>query len=388
MSLSKVVSLLPTVFTGVVAVIIGFVSSVAIIFQAASAAGATPGQTSSWIFAVCLGAGLVSIIFSLYYRMPILAAWSTPGAALLSLSLHNVPMNEIIGAFVLSGTLAALVGITGLFDKVVKRVPVAIASAMLAGVLLKFGIDVFVALKTEASVVIAMLLTYFVTKRFIPRYAVICVLIVGVLLCGAKGLLHFEEVHFAIVQPVFVMPAFSWNVLIGIGVPLFIVTMASQNLPGVAVLKTSGYHPAFSPIIAGTGIATLLLAPFGGFSVNLAAFTAAICAGPEAHKDPKHRYVASVAAGIFYLVVALLSSAIIALLSAFPKELVFALGGIALFGTISNSLLSAVREDRSREAAVITFLVSASGVSLFGIGAPFWGLVAGVIALMATKPST
>lgn len=383
---SKLMMMLPTILTGGIAVVVGFVSSVAILFQAASAAGATPAQTSSWIFAVCLGAGLVSIIFSLYYRIPILAAWSTPGAALLSVSLLNTPMSETVGAFLFCGLLMIIAGVTGWFEKAVRRIPVPLASAMLAGILLKFGMDVFTSMKAEPFLVIAMLLVYFIGKRMFPRYAVIGVFVVGTLIAGFAGSLHFENVGFTFAEPQFVMPTFSWSVLIGVGIPLFVVTMASQNLPGVIILRSAGYHPRISPIITGTGVATFLLAPFGAFSVNFAAITAAICAGPEAHKDPSQRYIASVSAGVIYLFVALMSSAIIALLSAFPKELVLSLGGIALFATIANGLLSAMKEDRSREAAVITFLVTASGISLFGIGAAFWGLVAGVIALIATQP--
>jgi benzoate membrane transport protein len=379
-------SYLPAVAIGAISVVVGFFSSVAILFQAAQAAGATSEQTSSWVFAVCLGAGLTSIVFSLYYKMPILAAWSTPGAALLSTSLLNIPMSDTIGAFIFSGSLVLIAGLTGWFEKALRRIPVALASAMLAGVLVRFGLDVFVSMKTQPALVLVMLAVYCVSKKFIPRYAVILVAIVGTAMSALQGQLQLAAVSFEFAHPVWISPTFSWNVLVGVGVPLFIVTMASQNLPGVTVLRNAGYHPPISKIMTGTGLVTMLLAPFGAFSVNLAAITAAMCSGPEAHADSSKRYIASTSAGVVYLVVALLSSAIIALLTALPKELVFALGGIALFATIANSLLSAVREDFSREAAVITFLVTASGVSLLGIGAPFWGLVVGVVALIAMKP--
>lgn len=379
-------SYLPTIAIGAIAVVIGFVSSVAILFQAAQALGATPEQTSSWIFAVCLGAGIISIVYSLYYKMPILAAWSTPGAALLSTSLVNVPMNEAIGAFVFSGVLVLVAGLTGWFEKALKRIPVALASAMLAGVLVRFGLDVFVSMKTQPALVLVMLAVYFISKKFLPRYAVIFVALIGTLMSALQGQLQLDSVHFEFAHPVWITPAFNWSVLVGVGIPLFIVTMASQNLPGVTVLRNAGYHPPISKIMTGTGLATLLLAPFGAFSVNMAAITGAMCSGSEAHVDRSKRYMASTSAGVVYLIVALLSSAIIALLTALPKELVWALAGIALFTTIANSLMSAVQEDFSREAAVITFLVTASGVSLLGIGAPFWGLVAGVVALIAMKP--
>lgn len=381
-------SILPTVAIGAISVIVGFVSSVAILFQAAQAAGATPEQISSWVFAVCLGAGIASIGFSLYYKMPILAAWSTPGAALLITSLVNVPMSDTIGAFIFSGLLMLIAGLTGWFEKAMRRIPVALASAMLAGVLVRFGLDVFVSMKTQPALVLVMLAVYLITKRYVPRYAVILVALVGTWMSIMQGQLHLAAVSFEFAHPIWITPTFSWNVIVGVGIPLFIVTMASQNLPGVAVLRNAGYHPPVSKIISGTGLLTVILAPFGGFSVNLAAITAALCSGPEAHAESSKRYIASTSAGVVYVLVAFLSSAVIALLTALPKELVWALAGIALFATIANSLLSAVREDSSREAAVITFLVTTSGVSLLGIGAPFWGLVAGIIALIAMKPRT
>lgn len=383
---SQFMSLLPPMTAGVVAVLVGFTSSVAIIFQAANAAGASTAQISSWVFALCFGAGLTSILFSFYYRMPILTAWSTPGAALLSTSLLHVPMSEAIGAFLFSALLVTVVGVTGWFERAVNRIPVSIASAMLAGVLLRFGLDVFTSLKVQPQLVLSMLVAYFIAKRFLPRYAIICVLLVGIALAAITNQLHLETLQLKITEPLFTMPTFSWSVLLSVGLPLFIVTMASQNLTGVAVMHAAGYKPPLSPIITGTGLFTLLLAPFGGFSINLAAMTAAICSGPEAHKEPGKRYIAAISAGVFYILIALVSSVIITLMAALPKDLVLALAGIALFTTITNGLTTAVREDHSREAAIITFIVTASGISIAGISAPFWGLFAGIIALLSMKP--
>lgn len=383
---SQFMSLLPPMTAGVVAVLVGFTSSVAIIFQAANAAGASTAQISSWVFALCFGAGLTSILFSFYYRMPILTAWSTPGAALLSTSLLHVPMSEAIGAFLFSALLVTVVGVTGWFERAVNRIPVSIASAMLAGVLLRFGLDVFTSLKVQPQLVLSMLVAYFIAKRFLPRYAIICVLLVGIALAAITNQLHLETLQLKITEPLFTMPTFSRSVLLSVGLPLFIVTMASQNLTGVAVMHAAGYKPPLSPIITGTGLFTLLLAPFGGFSINLAAMTAAICSGPEAHKEPGKRYIAAISAGVFYILIALVSSVIITLMAALPKDLVLALAGIALFTTITNGLTTAVREDHSREAAIITFIVTASGISIAGISAPFWGLFAGIIALLSMKP--
>ena len=378
-------SSLPAIAAGFVAVLVGFTSSAVIVFQAAAAAGATPEQVSSWLGALCFGMAATSIGLSLRYRAPVLTAWSTPGAALLATSLVGVPMSDAIGAFVLCGLLILLSGVTGWFERVMDRIPLSIASAMLAGVLLRFGLDLFVAMKTRLVLVLAMFAAYLVFKRLLPRYAVIAVLVLGTLLAGAQGLLHFEQFRFALATPVFVWPTFSVTTLIGVGIPLFVVTMASQNVPGVAMMRACGYSTPVSPLITWTGVATLLLAPFGGFALNLAAITAAICMGREAHEDPARRWLAAVAAGVFYLIVGLLGATVGALFAAFPKELVLAVAGLALLATIGNGLAVAMKDERQREPALVTFLVTASGLSLIGIGPAFWGLIAGALSLLMLR---
>lgn len=370
------------VTAGFVAVLVGFTSSAVIVFHAAETAGATPAQVSSWLGALGLGMGLTTIALSLRYRMPVLTAWSTPGAALLVTSLSGVAMSEAIGAFMFSAMLITLSGITGWFEKIMDRIPMSIASAMLAGVLLRFGIDVFVSMQSQFLLVMSMFLLYLFCRRLIPRYAIVVVLVVGVLIAGMQGLLRFEAFEVAMTVPVFVSPSFSAVTLIGVGIPLFVVTMASQNIPGIAVAKASGFNPPISPIVSWTGITTLLLAPFGGFAFNLAAITAAICMGREAHEDPNKRYMAAVSAGVFYLIIGVFGATVAALFAAFPKELVLAIAGLALLGTIAGGLSAAMKEQLHREPALITFLVTASGVSLLGIGAAFWGLLAGVLAMV------
>ncbi len=365
---------------GFVAVLVGITSSAVIIFQAAAAAGATPAEISSWMGALGIGMGLTCIGLSLRYRAPVITAWSTPGAALLVTSLAGIPMSEAIGAFVFSAALITLCGVTGWFERAMDKIPLSIAAAMLAGILVRFGMDVFVAMKLQFALVFVMFAVYLLCKRLLPRYAIIVVLAAGVILASTKGLLHFEKFHFAFATPVFTMPVFSWSTIIGVGIPLFVVTMASQNAPGVAVIRTSGYKTPISPLISWTGFVTFLLAPFGCFSINLAAITAAICMGKEAHEDPAKRYWAGIAAGFFYLLIGIFGATVGALFAAFPKELVLAIAGLALFGTIANGLTVAMSNERQREAALITFLVTASGVSLFGIGAAFWGLLAGALA--------
>ncbi|GAB3265365.1 benzoate/H(+) symporter BenE family transporter [Chitinimonas naiadis] len=373
---------LPALAAGFITVLVGYTSSAAIIFQAANAAGATPGELASWLMVLGFGMGITCIGLSLRYRMPISTAWSTPGAALLVTSLSGFSMAEAIGAFVFSAVLITLCGVTGWFERAMKYVPLSIAAAMLAGVLLKFGMNAFGALQQQFWVVLPMLLAYLLFKRFLPRYAVVAVLLVGCGLAAMQGLIHLEGLDFSIATPVWTTPVFNWKALVGIGLPLFIVTMASQNIPGVAVLRSAGYEPPISPLVGWTGFCNLLLAPFGCFAINLAAITAAICAGREAHEDPAQRFRASVAAGMFYLLLGLLGGSVGALFAAFPKELVLAIAGIALFGALGSGLTLAMREDNQREPALITFLVTASGLSLAGIGSAFWGLLAGTLALL------
>lgn len=370
---------------GFIAVLVGYTSSAVIVFQAASAAGAGPAEISSWLWALGLGMAATSIGLSLYYRAPVLTAWSTPGAALLVTALAGVPISEAIGTFLFSSLLITLCGVFGWFDVIMRRVPRALAGAMLAGVLLRFGMELFTSLETQPVLVATMLLAYLVIRRFIPRYVIALTLLVGLLLAGLQGSIHFEAVSLQFAQPIFTAPSFSLASLIGIGLPLFIVTMASQNIPGIAVLRANGYQTPASPVIAATGITGLVLAPFGGFAFNLAAITAAICMSPDADPRPERRYMAAVWAGLFYLLTGILGATVAALFAAFPHELVAAIAGLALIGTIANSLAGALQIEHERDAALITFLVTASGMSLFGVGSAFWGLVIGIIAAQINR---
>ena len=370
---------------GFVAVLVGFTSSVVIVFQAAAAFGATPAQTASWIWALGLGMGLTSLGLSVWYRQPVLTAWSTPGAALLVTAGVGVPMDQAVGAFMVCALLITLAGATGWFARVMDRIPVSLASALLAGVLARFAFDAFASAQRELVLVLTMFAVYLLGRRWWPRYAVPGVLIAGIAVAAVKGQLHFGAVQWQLATPVFTMPAFSLAATIGIALPLFVVTMASQNLPGVAAQRAAGYDTPVSPVITTTGVASLLLAPFGGYALNLAAITAAICMGREAHEDPKQRWLASAAAGVFYIVVGLLGGAVVGLIAAFPKELVLAVAGLALLGTIGNGLAAAMKDEGQREAALITFVVTASGLTLWGVGAAFWGVVAGVLALAVQR---
>jgi len=358
---------LPAVTAGFVAVLVGFTSSVAIVFQAATALGATPAQISSWMWALGLGMGLGSALPSLVLRKPVMVAWSTPGAAVLATAAASggFTLAQATGAFIVCALLMTLAGATGWFERVMDRIPMPIASALLAGVLAR---------------VLLMLAAYLVGRRLWPRYAVPGVLATGTAFVFAGGQLHLGGVSFTLTTPVFVMPEFTLPAAVSLALPLFVVTMASQNLPGVAAIRAAGYRMPISRIITMTGVITLLLAPFGAFALNLSAITASICMGREAHEDPSRRYTAAVACGAIYVVIGLFGAAVTGLLTAFPRELVVAVAGLALLGSIGGGLAVAVQDERHREAALITFLVTLSGVSLAGIGSAFWGVVAGALA--------
>ncbi len=367
---------------GFVAVLVGFTSSAVIVFQAATTAGASPAEISSWLFALGLSLASSCIGLSLYYRQPILTGWSTPGAVLLVTSLSGVPMPEAIGAFIFAACLTVLSGITGLFERIMAHIPRSLTSAMLAGILLHFGMNVFTAMQDQFSLVCTMLTTYLIGKRYFPRYVIILVLIAGVCTASIQGLFHLENVHFALSTPIFIVPVFSLSTLISVGIPLFIVTMTSQNVPGIAVIHASGFKPPISPLITWAGIANLVFAPFGCYSISLAAITAAICTGKEADTNPAYRYKSTIIAGLCWLFIGSFGATIVALFFAFPRELTLTIAGLAIFSTIGSSLNAALENESQREPAIITILVSASGMTLFGISAAFWGLFAGVFASM------
>lgn len=373
---------LPALSAGFVTVLVGYTSSAAIIFEAARSAGASQAMIASWLMALGIAMGITCIGLSLRYKVPVVTAWSTPGAALLITSLSGVSMAEAIGAFVFSAALIVLAGVTGWFEKALNRIPLPMAAAMLAGILVKFGINVFAAMQGELTLVLAMFVAYLLARRLLPRYAIVLVLLLGCVIAANLGLLQLGEVTLALATPVWTTPQFNPGVLLGVGLPLFMVTMASQNIPGVATLHANGYRPPISALMTGTGVVNLLLAPFGCFAVNLAAITAALCMGRDAHEDPARRYLASVAAGAFYLLLGIFGATVGALFAAFPKALVLAIAGLALFGTIAGGLATAMKDDAMREPALITFLITASGVSLAGIGSAFWGLLGGVLALL------
>ena len=372
---------------GFVAVLVGFTSSVAIVFQAAQSFGATPAQITSWIWALGLGMGLCSLVPSLLLRKPVMVAWSTPGAAVLATAgaAGSFSMGEAVGAFMVCSALVILVGATRALERVADRIPMEIASALLAGVLARFGIQAFAAAQTALPLVLLMVGAYLVARRMAARYAVVITLVAGILWVLMTGQMAWSMEPVRLAMPVFVAPQWSVSAIVSLAIPLFVVTMASQNLPGMAVIRASGYELPVSRLITMTGWASLVLAPFGAFALNFSAITAAICMGPEAHEDRSKRYTAAASCGAIYIVIGLFGALVTGLLTSFPNELVVAIAGIALLSTIGNGLASALRDERHREPALITFLVTLSGITLMDIGSAFWGVVAGSLALFVQQ---
>ncbi|MBV6823251.1 benzoate/H(+) symporter BenE family transporter [Pseudomonas sp. PD9R] len=382
---------------GFIATIISYAGPLVIIFQAADTAHLSRELLSSWVWAISIGSALLGIGLSLRYRVPIIIAWSAPGSALLVALLPGISMNEAVGAYLLSSLMIFLVGISGAFDRVISKLPGAIAAAMLAGILFRFGTGLFVSLQGKPGLVLAMFATYLACKRLLPRYAVMAVLVVGCAIAMLTGQLHREALVFGLATPVWVTPQFSLSATLNVALPLVMVALTGQFVPGMAVLRASGYATPASPIIAYSALGTALLAPFGCHGLNLAAITAAICTGREAHEEPGKRYVAGVVGGLCYLVLGIFGATLVSLFAAFPKELIAALAGLALFAAIAGALTNAMAVPNDREAALVTFLTTASGMSLFGLSAAFWGLIFGMVAHLlsstrrpplATSPSS
>jgi benzoate membrane transport protein len=367
-----------TAVAGFVAMMTGYTSSLVLIFQAGRAAHLSDAQISSWIWALSIGMGVTTIGLSMRFRAPVVIAWSTPGAALLVSSLPRVPYSAAIGAFIVGAALMTLAGVTGWFDKLMKKIPAGIAAALLAGILFEIGEQIFIEAGHQTGLVLVMFFVYLLFKRAAPRYAIVTTLVAGAAVATTLGLVDFSHFQVALARPVLTWPTFSTSAAISIGIPLFVVALASQNVPGLAVLRADGYPTKSAPLIATTGIASLLLAPFGSHGINLSAIIAAICTGPQAHEDRTKRYTAAVWCGAFYLIAGIFGATIAGLFAALPKALVVSVAALALFGSIMSGLANAMEDAQQREAALVTFMVTASGVTLLSIGPAFWGLVAGL----------
>jgi benzoate membrane transport protein len=378
---------LSALVAGFLAVLISYAGPLVIVFQAAKLANLSTEMTSSWIWAVSIGSGLTGLILSWRLKTPVITAWSTPGAALLVVMLPHMPLAQAIGAYIVSSVAITAIGLSGAFDKLIERIPKGIAAAMLAGILLRFGTEVFGSINASPALVLLMIATFLVFKRLQPRYAIASVMLVGIVFAIATGKTNLSQVDLALVHPVFVAPEWSWHAVLSLGLPLALVTLTGQYVPGMAVLRTSGYKVGAGGIVSTTGMVSLLLAPFGSHGVNLAAITAAICTGKEAHEDADKRYVAGIACGVIYILIGTFGGALALLFSSLPRELIAALAGLALVGAITTGLVGVVNDDKHRDASVVTFLVTASGMSFLGLGAAFWGLVIGGVAYLVLHKS-
>jgi benzoate membrane transport protein len=361
------------------AVIVGFASTILILMQAAQAIGATLAQQASMAAILCFAMAITSFILCLRYKMPIIIAWSTPGAALIAGSAHGVTYPAALGAFVFAGALMVFTGLVRPFERSIERMPPAIAAAMLAGVLLSYVLKVPPAAIAAPLMVSPLVIAFFGLRMIYPMYAVPVIVVLGLVLAAFSGGMGAGCCALGLTSLTFAVPQFDWTVLVGLGVPLFLVTMASQNLPGFAVLRASGYQPPVSGCLMVTGAASIISAPFGGHAVNMAAITASLATGPEAHPDPGQRWKIAYPYLILYVAVGLAAMSFVTILGALPKELVATIAGLALFSPLVSGMTAMVKDSMDVEAAMVTFLVTASGVTMFGVGTAFWGLVAGIM---------
>ncbi len=374
---------LPHMTAAIVAIIVSYGSSAVIIFQAASALGASDQVINSWLTSLAIACGIGSIVLSAYFRNPILVAWSTPGAVLIA-STHGIPMDEAIGAFIVSAVVMTILGITGVFGKLVKWIPPTIASAMLAGILLRFGSNIFNAMNSELVMVGLMLVTYLLTKIRFPRYSIMLMLIAGFAYALLFGKLDMHSVKWVPAELIWLSPKFTLSSILSIGMPLFLITVATQQIPGISVLRAYQYQTPASPLIAVTGFFSLLLAPFGAFMTNLAAISASVCMGTDVDENPDKRFMASIWSGFLYLLLAVLGGVVVAIFTAFPPELLAATAGIAILGTLSSNLAVSMEDNHTREASLVTMLAAASGFQFLGISGAFWGLVLGIVLYRLT----
>ncbi|MDC4378174.1 benzoate/H(+) symporter BenE [Acinetobacter baumannii] len=371
---------------GFLAVLISYSGPLIIFFQAAQRAYVSTDMMVSWIWGISIGAAVSGIYLSIKYKTPVITAWSAPGTALLVTLFPNISLNEAVAAYISSAIVIFLIGITGYFDKLLKWIPQDVAAGMMAGILFQFGISLFTASDSMPLIVFSMLIVFLIAKRLMPRYTMIWVLAAGVLLSLILGKMNPVDVSFNLAIPQWISPEWTWNSTLNLAVPLILVSLTGQFLPGMAIMKLSGYDTPAKPIITATSIASLAVACVGGITIVLASITAALCMGKDAHELKEKRYIAGIANGIFYILGGLFAGSIVMLFSLLPKELVAALAGLALLGAIATNISVAMKNDGQRDAALITFLASASGMHFLGLSSVFWGICIGVIAHFILTP--
>ncbi|MEQ1345064.1 benzoate/H(+) symporter BenE [Acinetobacter seifertii] len=371
---------------GFLAVLISYSGPLIIFFQAAQRAHVSTDMMVSWIWGISIGAAVSGIYLSIKYKTPVITAWSAPGTALLVTLFPNVSLNEAVAAYITSAIVIFLIGVTGYFDKLLKWIPQDVAAGMMAGILFQFGIGLFTASDSMPFIVFSMLIVFLIAKRLMPRYTMIWVLAAGVLLSLFLGKMNPVDVSFSLAIPQWISPEWTWNSTLNLALPLILVSLTGQFLPGMAIMKLSGYDTPAKPIITVTSIASLAVACVGGITIVLASITAALCMGKDAHELKEKRYIAGIANGIFYILGGLFAGSIVMLFSLLPKELVAALAGLALLGAIATNISVAMKNDSQRDAALITFLATASGMHFLGLSSVFWGICIGVIAHFILTP--
>jgi benzoate membrane transport protein len=368
------------IVAGLISVIVNYGGTFILIFQAAKVAGLSPELTASWVWSVSIGVGITGLYLSWRTREPIITAWSTPAAAFLAVALATTPYAEAIGAYIISAAAFVLLGLSGQFERLIRLIPSGVAAGLLAGILLKFGIGAFGGMSIDPVLAGGLIVAYVVLKRFTARYAVVGILVLGLAFLLTQGRVDFSALELQFAAPVFTRPEFSLDALLSVALPLFLITLTGQYMPGMLVLRNDGFRTRANPVLAITGLGSLLMAPFGSHAFNIAAITAAICTGKEASEDPSRRWIAGVAAGVFYILVGIFGVTLAAVFMVFPATFITTLAGLALLGTIGGSLASAMADVESREASLITFLACAANITLFGIGGAFWGLLIGLLA--------
>lgn len=365
---------------GFVAVLISYSGPLAIFFQAAQSAEISNTMMTSWVWAISMGAAVSGILLSLWLKVPVVTAWSAPGTALLVSLFPGLSLNEAVGAYLTAAMIIFVIGVTGSFDRIIQMIPPGIASAMMAGILFQFGVGVFVSLESVPALAIGMIIAYLVFKRLTPRYSLVLLLVVGVVLAVVLEGASLEGVSVQLAEPQFIRPEWTWDATLSLAIPLVLVSLTGQFLPGMAIMRSSGYNTAAKPIVTLTSLTSFVTAFFGGITTVIAAITAAICTSKEAHEDPDKRYVAGVANGVFYLIGGTFAGTIVLLFTSLPSEFVAVLAGLALIGAISSNVSAFAAEKDHLEASVITFIATASGVSFLGLGSAFWGVVVGALA--------
>lgn len=371
---------LPAVAAGFLAVLVSYAGPLAIFFQAGASAGVSQEMMTSWVWAISLGAAVSGMVLSFWLRAPVVTAWSAPGTALLVTLFPDLSLNEAAGAYLTAAAITLVIGLSGSFDALVRAIPRGVAAGMMAGILFQFGAGAFTAIDGSPALALGMLGAYLLGRRCWPKYSLILLLLTGIGLAVALEGASLAGLRWELATPQLIKPEWSLAATLSLALPLVLVSLSGQFLPGMAILQGAGYRVPARPVLAVTSLASLPMALFGGISIVVAAITAAICAGKDAHEDPKRRYVAGVFNGVFYLVGGLFAGTIVSLFTSLPVAFVAVLAGLALLGAIGGNLAAALEQPKGREAALIAFIVTASGLSLFGLSSALWGVVFGLTA--------